>query len=810
MLTAEPGSGKTTLVPLLLLDEPWLAGRRILILEPRRPAARMAARRMAHLLNQRVGETVGYQVRFERRVSASTRIEVLTEGLLLRRLQADPELSDVGLVIFDEFHERHLQGDLSLAFCLDVAQGLRDDLRLLVMSASLDPAALCRLMPARAVRAVGRSFPVEIVHTSDDGDPRDPVPRCLRLLESACHDTGGDVLVFLPGRREIEVLLDAIAARWPGDALLPLPLYGDLGSEAQERVLQRPLGGPRRVIVATDIAETSLTIQGITAVVDSGLARRPVFDPKTGLTRLETQWINRASALQRAGRAGRLGPGCCYRAWSETRHARLADAAEPEIRLADLAGAVLQVAAWGTTIDGLSWLDPPPSAAWGNGVRLLEELGALQGRGGITPLGRRMSRFPTHPRLAHLLARAGTAQERQMAADVAAILSERDPLRGDGLPLAGVDITRRVDVLTQYRYHETLPDAVDRSALRQIEKASRQFLRLCEPGDTRSETGMTAGECLLFAYPDRVAAVTPGDGRRYRLRSGRAARLRPDDPLIGQPFLVIAALDAGKREGRIDLAAAIDRSLIESVCASQIDDRRELRWDDARSDVVARRVRRLDALVLREEAVPLRPSDPIVGLLTERVDRVGLENVVPLPRALMARVELMRGLEPEAGWPDFTAEGLTATLGDWLAPWLVPGEGLRQLKRLDVTHLLRVHLGHDLEHRLKRQLPERFKTPAGTEHPIQYAFDADPMLALPMQELFGEAVGPRLADGRIPVVLHLLSPARRPLQITRDLSAFWAGAYAEVKKEMRGRYPKHFWPDDPASTPATRSLKRRR
>ena len=348
------------------------------------------------------------------------------------------------------------------------------------------------------------------------------------------------------------------------------------------------------------------------------------------------------------------------------------------------------------------------------------------------------------------------------------------------------------------------------TALRQIDRASRQFLRLCDPSGATDETGLTVGRCLLLAYPDRVAAVTPGEGRRYRLRNGRAARLGPDDPLTGRPFLVVAALDAGRREGRIDMAAAIDRDRIESVCAAQIVECREVRWDEGLSDVVARRVRRLDALVLSEEAVPLTSSDPILDVLIDRIERAGIEQVIKLPHSLMARVERMRALEPEAGWPDFTPEGLTATLGDWLAPWLVPGEGIRQLQRLDMTNVLLSHLGHERARRLAVQLPERYQTPAGTVHPIRYDLDADPVLALPMQELFGEAVGPRLAEGRIPVLLHLLSPARRPLQITRDLAAFWAGAYDEVKKEMRGRYPKHFWPDDPASTPATRSIKRRR
>ena len=548
VLTAEPGSGKTTLVPLLLLDEPWLAGQRILMLEPRRPAARMAAGRMAALLGEDVGETVGYQVRFERRVSAATRIEVLTEGLLLRRLQADPELQGVGLVIFDEFHERNLQGDLALALSLDVVGALRDDLRLLAMSASLDAAPLAALMAAQVVSAAGRQHPVTIDYAGADADPRDPVPACLRALEQVIAAGDADVLVFLPGRREIERLRGEVERRW-GAGLDALALYGELPAAAQDAVL-RGAGQRRRVIAATDIAETSLTIEGVHAVVDSGLARKPRFDPNTGLTRLETRWISKASALQRAGRAGRLGPGRCVRAWTEARQARLQDWTTPEILEADLAAPVLELAAWGVSQpDALKWLDAPPSAHWGQAVNLLRQLGALDDSGRITASGRAMVRFPAHPRLAHVLAAADGEADRRLAADIAALLSERDPLDRAAEAAWSADIALRLEALAALRHGGPLPSGYRRPVLRQIDKAAQQYRRLYPDTAGEGPGGLSVAACVALAYPERVAMGTAADGRRFLLRNGRAALLGEDDPLRGADFLAIAGVDAGRRVG---------------------------------------------------------------------------------------------------------------------------------------------------------------------------------------------------------------------------------------------------------------------
>jgi ATP-dependent helicase HrpB len=808
VFTAEPGSGKTTLVPLLLLDEPWLTGRRILMLEPRRPAARMAARRMAALLGEEVGATVGYQVRFERRISAATRIEVLTEGLLLRRLQADPELTGVGLLIFDEFHERNLQGDLALALSLDVVGALRDDLRLLAMSASLDTAPLAAMMGAQVVCAGGRQYPVAIEYATVEADPRDPVPACLRALAGTIAERDGDVLVFLPGRREIERLRDAVEQRW-GAQLDALALYGELPAAAQDQVLCGG-GQRRRVIAATDIAETSLTIEGVHAVVDSGLARKPRFDPASGLTRLETRRISKASALQRAGRAGRLGPGRCVRVWSEARQARLPDWTPPEILEADLAAPVLELAAWGVTQPhALRWLDPPPPAHWQQAVDLLRQLGALDRGGRITPAGRAMVRFPAHPRLAHVLAAAASEPDRRLAADVVALLSERDPLGRGSEGGRSADIGLRLDALAALRRGDPLPAGCRRGALRQIDKAAQQYHRLYPDTAVDGPGGLSVAACVALAYPERLAMGTSADGRRFLMRNGRAALLAEDDPLRGAAFLAIAGVDAGRRDGVIWSAAPLARDTLEALLGDAIESRRDVRWDAAQGDVVARRQRRLGALLLGDEAVPLEAEDPLPEILLGQIREQGLAAFFADPVELRSRVQLARRLEPAGDWPDFSEQGLRDALEDWLLPWLRPGEGARQLRGIELREVLEARLGWERLQRLERWLPTHYQTPAGTRRRIVYSDAATPYLAVPLQEMLGLGTGPQIADGRVPLVLHLLSPAGRPLQVTSDLAGFWQGAYAEVKKEMRGRYPKHYWPDDPANAQATRFTKRR-
>lgn len=806
ILSAEPGSGKTTLAPLLLLDEPWLDERKIVMLEPRRPAVRMAARRMASLLNQPVGETVGYQVRFERRISAATRIEVLTEGLLLRRLQADPELSDVGLLIFDEFHERNLQADLSLALALDVVDGLRDDLRLLVMSASLDVGPLADLLGAEALSVEGRAFAVAVEHADADADMRDPVPACLRGVQRAMAQTDGDILVFLPGQREIESARREATERWCG-AWRVQTLYGDMPADKQDKVLYGH-GAQRRIVFSTDIAETSLTIEGISAVVDSGLARKPVFNPNTGLTRLETRWVSKASALQRGGRAGRLGPGRCFRAWSNARQQRLLDWTPAEITEADLAPLVLELANWGVdSANGLRWLDKPPEAHWAQAVGLLQQLGAVDQEGRITAVGRQMARLPVHPRLAHLLVDAGSDRERELAVDVAALLSERDPLRGDERTQQGADIGARLDSLVAWR--GSGGRSHNSAGLRRIDQTAKQLHRLLKAGSSAHDVPMSAAVALASAYPDRVALCTSADGRRYLMRNGRAVLLRDADPLIGSRYLAIGEVDAGQRDAAVRLAARMTEHEFDTLFAGAIETRREVRWDGKRNDVVARRVRRLGAITLSDEADALTADDPVDEVLFEQLRQRGLFTFFEDPAQLRARVVWMRCAEPAAQWPDFSEGALLDDLDGWLRPWLKAGEGVAQLRKLKLSDVLSAQLGWERVQLLDKALPAHFDTPAGTQRRIEYDAEAGAVLAVPLQEVLGMRDGPTLAHGKVPLVLHLLSPAGRPLQVTSDLSAFWAGAYDDVKKEMRGRYPKHYWPDDPAAAQATRFTKRR-
>ncbi len=805
VLTAPPGSGKTTAVPLALWDAPWLAGRKILMLEPRRPAARMAARRLARQLGEAPGGRVGYQVRLERCVGPDTRIEVVTEGILTRRLQQDPSLADVGLVIFDEFHERNLQTDLGLALCVDVCASLRDDLRLLLMSATLDPAPLCTLLGAEHVAAEGRQYPVEVSHLPPQ-DRREPLATVPSLVRRAIAETAGDVLVFLPGRGEIE----RVAADLDGLDVAVERLFGDLPAADQDRILAPRPAGARRVILSTDLAESSLTIEGVTAVVDSGLARKPVFDPNCGMTRLQRQTVSAASATQRAGRAGRLGPGRCFRAWTQARQERLPERSAPEMATADLAGLVLELALWGVNDPrDMAWLDPPPEAHWNQGKALLQSLDALDEAGRITALGRRMGKLGLEPRLARLLLCAQTRAEAQLTADLAALVSERDLLRPRGPDPAQVDLSLRLMALAEWRASGRMPAAADGRRLQAVDRlASRLKRRLGDlpPGEARS-----AGVVLSLAYPDRIARQRGGLGR-FVLSNGRGIRLDESDALAGAPWLVVPALDAGRREGRAWLAMeAEQQGLLEAHQAHLCDEQRVL-WDDARQAVVARRIQRLGAI---EVAVSQsKPDDPTAAqtvLLKALQARWpdGL-NWTPAVRQWLARARRLRELEPDGAWPALDDASLRAELPRWLGPWLADRLSLKALRALDLLEVLQGRLDWSQQQRMAAWLPSHFETPAGSRRAIDYDTDGSPRVAVPLQEMFGQQQTPKLADGRLALVLELLSPAQRPLQVTADLANFWQNAYVQVRKELRGRYPKHDWPEDPAATPARRGTGRPR
>lgn len=805
VLGAPPGSGKTTLVPLALLDAPWLGDKKIIMLEPRRPAARMAAHRMATLLGEKVGETVGYQVRFERRIGPQTRIEVLTEGLLLRRLQQDPELADVGLVIFDEFHERSLTGDLSLALCLDVAQSLREDLRLMPMSASMDGAVLADLLGASHLEAEGRSYPVQLDYLARDPQPEERLRRIATLTRKALDKHQGDLLVFLPGKGEIKRLHGLLKDAIPPDITLQ-ELHGEVPADKQDAIIRGTNGG-RRVILATDIAETSLTIEGIGVVIDSGLNRKPRFDPATGLTRLQTGFISQASALQRAGRAGRLGPGHCYRTWSEARQQRMEHEIRPEILDADLAPTVLELAGWGVSDPArLSWVTAPPAAHWEQASELLRQLGAIDTGGRISPPGQAMLRLPTHPRLAHLLVSVEGDSNRRLAADIAALLAERDPAAPHAGQANDSDIRRRLDALGAFR-HDRQADGFHCGALRHIDQASRQLQRLLPQGNAGPEDpGISPGLALALAFPDRIGKARSADSPHYLLRNGRAASLRTGDSLVGSPYLVAAALDAGSEQGRIWLAAPIEQAELERHFADQIVHQRELEWDSHANAVRAWRRERLGALILAQQNVPIEADDDAAGLLLEQVRSHGLElfQQAQKLRQLQGKVALLHRHDGAQDWPDISDKALLEQLQEWLAPWLSEMTALRQLKAVDILGAVKSMLGWERQQQLEQLLPADYLTPAGTRRPIEYPANDDPILRVPLQEMLGEHSTPLLANGNIPVVLHLLSPAMRPLQITRDLSHFWTNAYTEVRKEMRGRYPKHHWPEDPLNAQATR------
>jgi ATP-dependent helicase HrpB len=823
VLQAPPGAGKTTHVPLALLSEPWLAGRSILMLEPRRLAARAACARMAQLLGETAGQTVGYRIRFDSKVSAQTRIEVLTEGILTRRLQTDPELKNVGLVIFDEFHERHLHADLALALCLDSQKALREDLKILVMSATLDGAAVSKLLnDAPIVSSQGRSYPVDMRYLPRDPDGPLPQTVCDSVM-GALEKHEGDVLVFLPGAWEIRRTQDLLQNRLGARAEL-FPLYGDLPWEAQDRAIQ-PSTGRRKIVLATPIAETSLTIEGVRVVVDGGFARVPQFDPGSGLSRLTTVRISRASSEQRAGRAGRLAPGACYRLWSETTQRGLVPQSLPEIRGADLAPLALELAAWGVRdARTLSWLDPPPEAAMNQARELLVELDAVDAEGRITETGRAMVRLPLHPRLSHMLFAAQQLGQGALACDIAALLSERDILTGEARRSA--DFVQRVEALQAFRKNGRAgaqSHQADANACTRVNQAAQQFQRLLSSASSIQKNsplprerggegqGEGAGLLLALAYPDRVGlARAPGEVR-YLLASGRGARLRESEMRLRQPCIVAASLDASETEGLIYSAAPLDMDALREHLAAHIRLDDVVRWDAPQQVVIARREERFGALVL--DSKPLARTDPekIRAAMIEGIRRLGIESLpwTREAREWQTRVLSLRQWLPDEDWPDVSDAVLSETLAEWLGPYLDGMSRRDHLARLDLLTILKTRLDWDMGRRLEEGAPTHLEVPSGSHLRLEYIPGESPVLRVKLQEMFGLADTPRVAWNRVPVTLHLLSPAQRPIQVTQDLRGFWERTYPEVKKELKGKYPKHPWPDNPWTAVATRRAKRR-
>ncbi|MEN6586689.1 MAG: ATP-dependent helicase HrpB [Sulfuricella sp.] len=820
VLEAPPGAGKTTRIPLALLDEAWLGGQSIAMLEPRRLAARGAAVFMAAELVEEAGERIGYRVRFENRVSKRTRVEVVTEGILTRRLQHDLELAGVGLVIFDEFHERNLHSDLALALCRDAQSGLREDLKILVMSATLDGGRIAALLGAPLVRSEGRSYPVEVRYRAGGGaafQPGEIAQAMARAVADVAEEGRGDILAFLPGSgeiRRVEALL-AERAALPGAPRVH-PLYGDLPFERQQAAIAPDPQGRRKIILATPIAETSLTIEGIATVIDSGWQRVPRFDPPSGLTRLETVRVSRASADQRAGRAGRLGPGVCLRLWNEDIQRGLVAFNAPEILEADLSPLALELAQWGVNdVATLTWLDSPPASALAQGRELLQQLDALDSAGRITALGREMAGLPLHPRLAHMLLRGREMGLGAIACDVAAVAAERDPLRA----LEGerrCDFALRVEAL---RAHRSLGNAgarrfgADPSACAAAERAARQWRHLLGVAADDGEVDeAVVGLLLALAYPDRIAQRRREGEGRYLLANGRGARLLPGC-VGGAPLLVAASLDGKGDEGRIFLAAALDADDLARHFGDKTAWQPVVRWDRQSQAVLAREERRLGALVLAQRPLPAGfAAAAMVQAMVDGVRDLGLES---LPwdeeaRLLQARIASLRQWQPDASWPDVSDAALLASLEDWLAPYL---DGLARrdhLARLDLPTILKARLDWDRLQQLESLAPTHIAVPSGSRKQLEYFPDgAPPVLAVKLQELFGLARSPAVADGKVALMLHLLSPAQRPIQVTRDLKNFWDNTYPEVKKELKGRYPRHPWPDDPWNAAPTARAKPR-
>ncbi len=770
VLRAPPGTGKTTRVPPALLGSPFLEGRKILMLEPRRLAARSCAAYIARSMGEEVGGTVGYAVRLERKVSSRTRLEIVTEGLLAQRLMSDPELSDVGLVIFDEFHERSLQCDLGFAMALDVRRALRPDLRLLVMSATLDADPIAaHLGDADVHTAEARLYPIETRYLQVESSA--PLSSQMAgAVRRILPDVSGDVLCFLPGEGEIRRAAEELGGL---SGACVMPLYGAMPKEEQDRVLRPLADGRRKVVLATSIAETSLTIDGVTAVIDSGLMRISRFSSASGMSRLETLRLTRDRADQRRGRAGRVAPGICLRLWTEAQDRLLVPAMKPEIEEADLAPVVLAAAQWGTTsIDGLPWLTPPPSATWQNAKDLLVMLGALDTDGRLTDRGRRMAHISAHPRLANMILSTG-------ATLLAAILEE-------GAPHSITDIR---DVRPTPRMREL----------------ARRWSRGGGPQDPGLDN---AGEALVHAFPDRIARNR--GNATFQMTCGRGAYMERTEPLAFSPYLVLCDLDDRGGDAKIHLAAPISEDAIEEIFANEIVEGTVTRWDKRTESVVAAKERRLWKMVMSSGGQSSPDPEQVMSALFDGIRQKGVANLpcwTPGLRQLQARMLFLRRVLGE-DWPDVSDVGLSIHLEDWFAGFATGMSRWAHLEKLDLSAILTFALsesGHD-RRELDRLAPVKMDVPSGSSMTIHYE-ESEPFVAVRLQECFGLKSTPKIADGRVPIVMQLLSPAQRPVQITKDLDGFWRNSYQLVRKDLRGRYPKHYWPEDPLTAVATRRVR---
>jgi ATP-dependent helicase HrpB len=804
VLVAPPGAGKTTRVPLTLMEESWLQDRKILVLEPRRIAARAAAERMAHSLSEAVGERIGLRARMVSKSGPRTRVEIVTEGVFTRMILDDPELAGIGAVLFDEFHERSLDADLGLALALDVQCGLREDLRILPMSATLDGARVAQLLgDAPVIASEGRAFPVETRYLGRDAEARIEdrmADAVIRALRADC----GSILAFLPGQREIRRVEERLAERIGDPAIVLAPLYGAVDMKAQDLALEPARNGLRKVVLATSIAETSITIEGVRVVIDSGLARVPRFEPDVGVTRLETVRVSRAAADQRRGRAGRTEPGVCYRLWDERQTHSLPAFAEPEIRSADLAGLLLDCAEWGATDPrSLSWIDPPSAAAIAAAREELTRLGALDADRRITAAGRRLRSLPLPPRLARMVISAAELGHAQQAAEIAAVIVERG--LGAGRGGSDPDLADRLEGFRRDRSRRA----------HDMRKLAAGWARMASadrpPQDCAEE--MSSARLLALAYPERIGKARGAPGQ-FLLANGRGANLDATHPLARSPFLVAAELSGAAASTRILLAAAADEADVLAAAGQRVVESDEIEFDQAAAALRSRRVRRLEAIVIATAPRAVAPSEEGARLLAEGIARLGLAHL-PWSKAqlqLRDRVGFLRaagGDAKDSEWPDLTDGALARTVVEWLAPFLVGRTKLSEIGADDLGAALDALLPWSLRRRLDQEAPTHFEAPTGNRHDIDYQVAGAPALHIRVQELFGLTRHPSIANGKLPLTLHLLSPAHRPIQITRDLPGFWKGSWAAVRAEMKGRYPRHPWPDDPASAaPTTRAKPR--
>ena len=798
ILKAPPGAGKSTLVPLTLMDEKWLDGQKIIMLEPRRLAAKTIANRMADLLGEKVGESVGYRIRFETRVSEETKIEVVTEGILTRMLQSDNALEGVGLVIFDEFHERSIHADIALALCREAQQVLRPDLRILVMSATLELSQLGEMLSASTVLSEGRQFPVDL-HYAGETDIKLLPDLAARLIKTVSQKHEGDILVFLPGQGEIKKCEEILRKTLKGFKIHPL--FGQLPPNKQFAAIMPDRDAARKVVLATNIAETSLTIEGIKVVIDSGFSRVSQFNPNSGLSRLETVQVSKDSADQRAGRAGRLSAGVCYRMWNTTLQSRLKESGIPEIEQADLSSLVLDMAQWGI-VDPmqLSWLSPPPKGNVAQASNLLHDLGALENNR-ITEHGKALHQLPTHPRIAHMLINAKEEGQLELATDVAAILEERDPLPRE----AGIDINLRIEALRRYRREKAGGRTLER-----IEKIANQYRSLFSlEVDNNPHDDLETGLLIAYAYPERIACARPGNNAQFQLANGRIAMAGHRDDLAHEAWLAVAHVNEREGSGKIFLAAPLNPTDLQPL----VKEKEVIKWDTKHGGLIASLDMRIGNIVLKSTPLEEPDESHLLAAINEAIEREGRQLLewTEEVQQWQNRVMFLKKWNPSEGWPDVSTETLLLTNSEWLSPYLSEVKKAVHLKKIDLLQILQYSLPQNLQEKLNKLAPAKIEVPSGSCIKLAYPTNgASPILSVRLQECFGLTESPKVNGGKQEVLMHLLSPGFKVVQITSDLKSFWQDAYFEVRKDLKSRYPKHAWPENPLETEAVRGVKRKK